>query len=456
MGHGILGARVAVDPQSYNVWTPPGSVKDTTLTIGNTGGLDLNFQIGVTIGDRLFMNHWPTAAEIRASLPNINDINKNSPAPSYPPMILDQGGPDAFGYLWMDSNEPAGPTYNWVDISSFGFPLYMSDDDNQGPFALGFSFPYYGQNFNDVRICSNGWISFTSFSGQYYNYPLPDVNSPENMIAAFWDDLYPPTGGVIYYYAGSDSFIVQWQDIYHINGYGPFTFEIILTSDGQITYQYLYIGSEFYDCTVGIQNGDYTIGLLISYNQPYLADNLAIRINRGWLTVDTYSGVVFPESSVDIGVTMNAESLAEGDYNGSISVDSWDVNHSEPLFNVPVLFHVTTSPPGCQYVPGDANGNGTANGLDVGYSVNWLKGGPLAPPNTCDCPPNGVIYAAADANGNCSFNGLDVTYLVNFLKGSPLAPTGCDDCPPALLVNPSDDIRPAVEPIKAPTRKTAD
>jgi hypothetical protein len=87
--------------------------------------------------------------------------------------------------------------------------------------------------------------------------------------------------------------------------------------------------------------------------------------------------------------------------------------------------------PTCSYVPGDANGNGAANGIDVVYSVNYLKGSGPNPPDTCNCPPHGTFYSAADANGNCAFNGIDVTYMVNFLKGFGQAPRACVDCPPA-------------------------
>lgn len=87
----------------------------------------------------------------------------------------------------------------------------------------------------------------------------------------------------------------------------------------------------------------------------------------------------------------------------------------------------TTYP--CDYVIGDANGSGGANGLDVVYMVSYFKGGPL-PPVSCDCPPYGQLFLGADTNGSCSVNGLDVSYMVNYLKGIGTLHY-CSDCPPS-------------------------
>jgi len=62
--------------------------------------------------------------------------------------------------------------------------------------------------------------------------------------------------------------------------------------------------------------------------------------------------------------------------------------------------------------PGDANSNGTVNGLDVTFLINYFKvHGPAPDP-----------LLAGDANDNCVVNGLDVVYLVNYLKGVGPAP----------------------------------
>lgn len=66
---------------------------------------------------------------------------------------------------------------------------------------------------------------------------------------------------------------------------------------------------------------------------------------------------------------------------------------------------------------GDANGNGTLNGLDVIYLVNYLIGRGR--------PPDPLRLA--DVNADCNANALDVVYLVNYFKGGPVPMRG--NCP---------------------------
>ncbi len=107
-----------------------------------------------------------------------------------------------------------------------------------------------------------------------------------------------------------------------------------------------------------------------------------------------------------------------------------NINEWAPPFGIPTDFSFcllgTTG--GCSYVIGDANGNGSFNGLDVVYSVTYFKGGPL-PPYSCECTPGNTWFVAGDVNNSCSFNGLDVSYMVTYFKGGPI-PLACGDCPP--------------------------
>ncbi|MFM7031235.1 MAG: hypothetical protein ACKOX4_01810, partial [Bacteroidota bacterium] len=55
-----------------------------------------------------------------------------------------QGGPDAYGYTWKDSNEPGGPTFNWINITTTGTQVTGLGDDNfVGPFGFIDGFQYY-------------------------------------------------------------------------------------------------------------------------------------------------------------------------------------------------------------------------------------------------------------------------------------------------------------------------
>jgi hypothetical protein len=88
----------------------------------------------------------------------------------------------------------------------------------------------------------------------------------------------------------------------------------------------------------------------------------------------------------------------------------------------------------CPYIPGDANGNGTFNGLDLTYLVAYFKGGPPPPGPNCHpyCPNQpDPFYAAADFNGDCEVNGLDITFFMAFSKGRYPNIRYCPDCPPA-------------------------
>ncbi|OGC90057.1 MAG: hypothetical protein A2W25_15580 [candidate division Zixibacteria bacterium RBG_16_53_22] len=103
-------------------------------------------------------------------------------------------------------------------------------------------------------------------------------------------------------------------------------------------------------------------------------------------------------------------------------------------------FTIHQTPSGCVYIPGDINGVGGPNGIDVTYGVSFLKGG-NAPPADCGtpvgpCPQNSPFYAAGDVNGSCSFNGIDITYFVAYLKGLQPALLFCPTCPPAQQAKP--------------------
>ena len=100
-----------------------------------------------------------------------------------------------------DSYEVTNITFAPEAIS--GTPISLSDDDVQGPFPIGFTFQFYGNNYTDFYAGSNGWISFSSGqSTTTVATPIPDsvsISVPRNSIMLSWQDLNPATGGQVLY-----------------------------------------------------------------------------------------------------------------------------------------------------------------------------------------------------------------------------------------------------------------
>ena len=63
-----------------------------------------------------------------------------------------------------DITEPTYSNYNFTGGSS----LTGCDDCVQGPYNIGFSFNYFGNNYTQFYVSSNGWIGFSA--GQTNGY----------------------------------------------------------------------------------------------------------------------------------------------------------------------------------------------------------------------------------------------------------------------------------------------
>jgi subtilisin family serine protease/flagellar hook assembly protein FlgD len=256
------------------------------------------------------------------------------------------GGPDSFGYQWIDSDEADGPVYQWVEIRDIGAAQVMHDNTYTLPKPLGFSFPFYGNVHTSVRISTNGFISFTAPVGTYAaNDPIPTASNPNNIVAVFWDDLDADESGTIYTYqdVANSRFIIEWDGVSRngTNGTQPQTFQTILYSDGRIVTQYKWV-SNATGCTVGIENANGTVGLQVAFNQSYLHNELAVLFTNAssvtWLDVAPPVGVIPPQSVDGISVLFNAAGLTAGTYQAFVRIVSNDLD--EHIVNIPVTLHV--------------------------------------------------------------------------------------------------------------------
>ena len=210
-------------------------------------------------------------------------------------------GPDPYGYRAITSDDTSSlrPVWSWVDKSSNPSTVYlnMSDDEIRGPFSIGFTFPYYWYSVSTFYVHSNGAISFRPNGGfwtPHDNY-IPNPSLPNDLIVGLGADLNPSCGGRIYFWTnGVDSLVVTFDSVptwrQGTNCEGAHTFQIILTSDGNITFNY---GPQSGGYDYGIGTVNISVGIESAIGNPGLSihedgspistrprDSFAIKIYR--------------------------------------------------------------------------------------------------------------------------------------------------------------------------------
>jgi len=212
-------------------------------------------------------------------------------------------GPDAYGYYAYDQSDlgyAQHPGYHWVDINptggGSGYDIGLTDNgpsqDDIVTIPLPFDFTFYGESFDRVSVCSNGFLALgMSYVAPAQNWYLPSAQGPPCMIAPFWDDLQQTSTGRVFAWfdAAQHRFVIAWDNVRNEASGSPESFEVILydpayyptpTGDGEFTFQYEVVnnndGQQMYS-TVGIQNRDHTSGITFNYfnQRPATAATLA-------------------------------------------------------------------------------------------------------------------------------------------------------------------------------------
>jgi hypothetical protein len=204
------------------------------------------------------------------------------------PISSDYTGPDAYGYYAYSSDDyfDQAPDYSWAEVSTTGTRVTNNGvGDYTQTVTLPFNFKYYGIDYTQVRISTDGWLAFGSGTQTApINAGLPHNDNVNNMVACFWDDLYDAEvdSGFIYYYNDNYNhrFVVEWDTIAR-NDFGSEpsleVFEAVLydpdyyptpTGDGVIIVNYKQVMSPEF-CTIGIENQLQDIGIQYVFNNAY-------------------------------------------------------------------------------------------------------------------------------------------------------------------------------------------
>ena len=218
-------------------------------------------------------------------------------------------GPDTYGYYAIDDTDTGSdlaPVYDWLEInpyndgpgSDLGLADYGYEQDDVATVDLPFDFTFYGETYDRISICSNGWLAMGETPLVFYrNFPLPGSHSPGAMIAPFWDDLRQSSTHRVctWYDTANHRFVVQWSELNNSYTSSIQDFEVLLldplyyataSGDGLFVFQYAAVhnsdASNGY-ATVGIQNQDRTAGLTYSYWNQYAAGAAPLAAGRAIL-----------------------------------------------------------------------------------------------------------------------------------------------------------------------------
>ncbi len=280
------------------------------------------------------------------------------------------GGPDAYGYTWLDSNDPGGPIYSWIDISTIGTEIVgLGDDNSVTQIAMGLSFRYYWIDYTEIKIGSNGWLSFNdvdNLASCFSNIPTAG-GAADNFVAPFMSDLNfagtdNPAKAYYYHDSVNNLFIVSFLDVPYFRNnsnrhIGSNSFQVIFSVDDKsITFQYQDIDQENfvannlcpYNLVVGMENITGDIGLQTHQNvMP--EDNYTIEFiypdvplidvvdpSPIWNQNNSNTATLY-EANQDVDLQVNIANLGNADHVSPIDVlvevldENSNIVHSEPM-----------------------------------------------------------------------------------------------------------------------------
>ncbi len=231
------------------------------------------------------------------------------------------------------------PTFEWVDISETGTVISLGDDASAQNVPIGFTFNYFGNDYTELSICSNGTIQFGTVDTNWQNHEnlaIPNSSVPNDVIAFASMDSNPEDIPSVLYY-GNDAagnFVytaMMYNDYGDLNEY--IDVQVILYPSGRIKIQYQnYLNpngdsgvvSIAGDACIGIENADGTIGIQYRNNGVGgpISNDLAIAF------ATSVEELVEPPTPLDIPANISLS------YDGSLMNLTWDAVSGATLYKV--------------------------------------------------------------------------------------------------------------------------
>ncbi len=320
---GVASQALTITPLQHDLITySVGSLSCPEISIDATGSTDV---LDITFSEQIFpgekLNLQFECVQLNATDTLEIELEMGEPI-RYGPSQADD-----YGYRIFDNWDLAytkAPLYEWIEINpalgGFGTTINMSDMYEEGDASrvLNLPFPvtFYGEEYTQLTVCTNGWAAFGSqLVVNFHNRIIPSPIGPTAMLAPFWDDLTTGPGTVSYRnHAAGEAFIVEWSRMSNLGAQNSLSFQLIIydteerpTASGNNDIKFQYLNYENIDVesnfsTVGIESPDFTTGLQASYNS--IADPSIGSIRNGSaLLFTTDRGTRLPDALVAVSST---------------------------------------------------------------------------------------------------------------------------------------------------------
>ncbi|MCP4632557.1 MAG: T9SS type A sorting domain-containing protein [candidate division Zixibacteria bacterium] len=243
-------------------------------------------------------------------------------------------GPDSYGYYCFDDTDVAyseHPEYNWVEIDETWDEVIIYDDRTE-EISLPFTFRYYGQDYNVISLCDNGYVALGStWWANFYNTNIPAVQNAHAQISGLWNDFKGANDRtyVDYKYdSGMDVFLIAWDNQMFSDNFRAQTFQIILynpetyptiTGDGIIVYQYNDIQS-YTSTSVGITSPDKRDGIEYYFDGNYPPGSAGLIRNGRAIKFTTSSGMTPVNEEPQVPVVTALKSNYPNPFNNSTTI----------------------------------------------------------------------------------------------------------------------------------------
>jgi subtilisin family serine protease len=224
-----------------------------------------------------------------------------------------QVAPDYYG-VWR-SDEPGGPTYQWVDLPASAPVMHLGNNNYRDNVPLGISFPFFNYTYTQTLVTANGTLTFGD--PLRYGGPLtrclPDDELFFYLIAPFRADMDSARGGDVRYgtLPGGKTFVLSYEDVPLHDGPldATYTFQLLLHDDGRIGFQYKTLAPLPDTLSVGVQRTPLELQQIGCGAATPIANGTAIELRPQdpatyWMSSSIQSGTLSPGEQRALGVRL--------------------------------------------------------------------------------------------------------------------------------------------------------